>query len=71
LEVPIRSILESKYGSVFEPEDIPKLEAAYTAVLRKLGLLDRADSMATAVAKAIIQIAKYGERDPQSSATAL
>jgi hypothetical protein len=65
LDVPIRSILESKYGAVFAPEDIPRLEAAYEAALRKLGLIDRSDPMTLTVAKLIIGLAREGERDPK------
>ena len=37
----LRVLLENEYGPVFEPDDIPKLEAAYEAALRKLGEVDR------------------------------
>jgi hypothetical protein len=33
--------------------------------LKKLGLIDRNDPMALTVAKAVIQLAKEGERDPE------
>jgi hypothetical protein len=65
LVVPIRAIVESEYWAVFEPEDIPSLTAAFDAALSKLRLKDRKDPITTAVAKAIIQLAKDGERDPK------
>ena len=51
--------------SSFDPEDIAKLSAAFEAALRKLGLADRSDPAAMAVAKLIIEFAKAGERDPE------
>jgi len=39
LDVPIRTILESEYGAVFEPEDIAHLTAAFEAALTRLGLV--------------------------------
>jgi hypothetical protein len=65
LAVPIREILERKYGSVFDPDDIPHLVAGYEAALRKLGLVDRTASVTIRVAKLIIELAKDGERDPK------
>jgi len=41
------------------------MSAAFEAALRKLGLVDRNDPAATAVAKLIIEFAKAGERDPE------
>jgi hypothetical protein len=65
LAVPIRAILETDYGSVFGPEDIAQLTAAFEAALAKLGLTDRTDPLTATVAKAIIRLARAGERDPQ------
>jgi hypothetical protein len=62
LDVPIRAILENDH---FGPEDIANLTAAFEAALSRLGLVDRKDPMTTTVAKAIIQLAKDGERDPK------
>jgi hypothetical protein len=62
--VPIREIIERKYGAVFEPDDIPHLVAGYEAALRKLGLVDRRDPRVVIVAKLIIRLAQEGERDP-------
>jgi hypothetical protein len=64
LDVPIQALLDSGYGAVFGPEDIPKLVTAYEAALRKLGLVDRNDHLALTLAKLIIGLAKDGERDP-------
>ena len=63
LDVPIRAILENDHA--FGPEDIANLTAAFEAALIRLGLVDRGDPLTTAVAKAIIQLAKNGERDPK------
>ena len=63
LDVPIRAILENDHA--FGPEDIANLTAAFEAALIRLGLGDRGDPLTTVVAKAIIQLAKNGERDPK------
>jgi hypothetical protein len=65
LAVPIRELIDRKYGPLFEPDDIPNLVAGYEATLRKLGLVDRTDPMGVTVAKLIIGLAKDGERDPE------
>jgi hypothetical protein len=62
LHVPLRLILENDHA--FAPEDIANLTAAFDAALSKLGLVNRADPMTTTVARAVIQLAKQGERDP-------
>ena len=43
MDVPIRTILETEYGSVFGPKDIAQLTAAFEAALTKLGVVDRKD----------------------------
>ena len=63
LDVPIRAILENDHA--FGPEDIANLTTAFDAALTRLGLIDRRDPLTTVVAKAIIQLAKEGERDPK------
>ena len=63
--MPIRAILETEYGPIFEPEDVANITAAFEAALKKLRLLDRNDPMTMTVAKLIIQLAKNGERDPE------
>jgi hypothetical protein len=65
LDVPIRAILETEYGPVFEPEEVTAIAAAFEAALSKLRLTDRKDPMTMTIAKLIIQLAKDGERDPQ------
>ena len=68
--MPIRPFLKDDHS--FGPEDIAKMSAAFESALRELGLADRSDPGATAVAKLIIEFAKVGERDPaQLSALAL
>jgi hypothetical protein len=61
--MPIGAILKDDHS--FGPEDIANLTAAFEAALTKIGLTDRKDPLTTTVAKAIIQVAKNGERDPQ------
>jgi hypothetical protein len=61
--MPIGAILKEDHS--FGPEDIANLTAALEAALIKIGLTDRKDPLTTTVAKAIIQLAKNGERDPQ------
>ena len=62
LDVPIGTILKNDHS--FGPEDIANLTAAFEAALARLALTDRKDPLTTAVAKAVIQLAKDGERDP-------
>ncbi len=49
--------------SVFDPEDINRIVAAYEDTLRALRG-DQADANAETVAKTIIKIAQTGVRDP-------
>jgi len=58
-------MLKPEYGSVFEPEDVAQMTAAFVCSLSKLGLVDRKDPLTTTVAKSIIRLARAGERDPQ------
>jgi hypothetical protein len=72
--VPIREIIERKYGAVFEPDDVPHLVAGYEAALRKLGLVDRRDPRVVTVAKLIIGLAhpkliESAARPPQLAAS--
>jgi hypothetical protein len=50
--------------SAFTPEQISPMVAAYEDCLRVLRLADRSDPITEIVAKAIIEIAQTGERDP-------
>jgi hypothetical protein len=60
--MPIRPLLE---GEVFGPEDITAISAAFEDALKELRLLDRKDPVVLLVARATIQLAKTGERDPK------
>jgi hypothetical protein len=51
-------------NAAFEPEAIASMASAYADVCRTLGLNDRTDLQANAVAKKIIELAQRGERDP-------
>jgi hypothetical protein len=51
--------------SAFTPEDINRLARAYEETLRALHIADGSDPLAERVARAIIEIAQTGERDPQ------
>jgi hypothetical protein len=56
-------------NSGFTPEQIKPMCLAYEAALAELKLRDRDDPMTLAVAKAIIEVAETGERDPMSICT--
>jgi hypothetical protein len=49
----------------FGPEAIATMTSAYADVCRTLGVRDRDDAQANAVAKKIIEFAQRGERDPK------
>lgn len=50
--------------SAFTPEDIVQIGAAYEDCLRILQLTNRSDPLTEIIAKAIIEIAQTGVRDP-------
>jgi len=50
--------------TAFTPEDIALLVKAYEDCLRALNLADQPDTKTEAVARAIIEIAQTGVRDP-------
>jgi hypothetical protein len=50
--------------SVFEPEAIELMTAAYEDALKVLGLTDRQDPLTELVARKIIELAEVGETDP-------
>ena len=50
--------------SAFTPEDIAPISAAYEECLRILKLTNRSDPLTEIIAKAIIQVAQTGVRDP-------
>jgi hypothetical protein len=51
--------------SAFEPEDIARLSSAYEDVLRQLHLTDRTDPVTETVARAVIDVAQRGLKDPK------
>ena len=51
-------------NKAFEPGAIATMTSAYADVCRALGLNDRDQSEADAVAKKVIEFAQRGERDP-------
>jgi hypothetical protein len=60
--MPINRLLaDSKLG----PEEIKRLNAAYTYALRSLSVVDRNDPLAEMLARKIIEIGATGEADPQ------
>jgi hypothetical protein len=61
--LPINStLLES--GHWFTPQDVAVLTQAFDRALGELGVRDRKDPAAIALAKLVIHLAKEGERDP-------
>lgn len=51
-------------NKAFEPEAITMMTSAYADVCRALGLNERDQPAADAVAKKVIEFAQCGERDP-------
>ena len=51
-------------GHWFTPEDVAVLTEAFERALGELGVCDRKDPAAIALAKLVIRLAKDGERDP-------
>jgi hypothetical protein len=62
LGMPIRAFLD--HSGAFAPDDIARLVAVFEDCLKELKLTNRDDPATTLVAKAIIEAAKQGERDP-------
>jgi hypothetical protein len=60
--MPIRAFLD--HSGAFAPDDIARLVAVFEDCLKALKLTNRDDPATTLVAKAIIEAAKQGERDP-------
>ena len=60
--MPLESLLRAEL--VFGPEDVAVLTSAFEDALRRLGLVDRTDPATTLVARAIIEAAQTGEKDP-------
>jgi hypothetical protein len=61
--MPIRSILPNGH---FTPEEVTVLVGVFEDALRGLKLVDRSDPAMTLIAKRIIDIARQGERDPDT-----
>jgi hypothetical protein len=51
-----------------KPEEIDKLNRAYTYALRSLSLVDRNDPLCEVVARKIIEIGAVGDGDPRQIA---
>ena len=60
--MPINRLLKD---SSLGPEDVARLNRAYTCALRKLHLVDRNDPVAEIVARKIIEIDAIGISDPE------
>jgi hypothetical protein len=63
----IRALLEEESAAattVFAPNDVKALVAAFEAACQRLKVDDTKSAMAFLIAKTIIQIAKGGERNP-------
>src|SRR5215468_1065749 len=60
--MPIRFLIEHDHS--FGPDEITKLVEGFEAALDALGLVRRDDPATMLVAKAIMDAAKTGERDP-------
>jgi hypothetical protein len=61
LGMPITRLL--KEGKL-KPEEVERLNRAYTYALRSLSLVDRNDPLTELIAKKIIEIGASGVRDP-------
>jgi hypothetical protein len=51
-----------------KPEEIDKLNRAYTYALRSLSLVDRNDPLCEVIARKIIEVGAVGEGDPRQIA---
>ena len=60
--MPINRLLN---GSNLGPEEVEKLNRAYTHALRQLHLVDRDDPVADIVARKIIEVGATGISDPK------
>jgi hypothetical protein len=61
MSMTIRHVLRR---TVFGPEEIQDLAAAYDQVLRKLSLVGRSDPFTELIAKKIVELGQRGVRDP-------
>jgi hypothetical protein len=60
--MPIRRLL--KDDGLAGPEDVERLNRAYSYALRSLHLVDRNDPITEIVAKSVIEVGAKGVRDP-------
>jgi hypothetical protein len=60
--MPIRRLL--KDNGLAGPEDVERLNRAYSYALRSLHLVDRNDPITEIVAKKVIEVGAKGVRDP-------
>jgi hypothetical protein len=60
--MPINRLLN---GSNLGPEEVERLNRAYTCALRQLHLVDRDDPVADIVARKIIEVGATGISDPK------
>ena len=51
-----------------EPEEIERLDRAYSFTLKSLSLVDRGDPVCEIVARKVIEIARAGTHDPEEIA---
>jgi len=63
--MPLNRLLRD---SKLEPEEIARLDAAFTLALRELCLVDRYDRLCELVAKKIIEVGATGIRKPSEIA---
>jgi hypothetical protein len=59
-----RLLLDGK----LEPEEIERLDRAFSFTLKSLSLVDRDDSVCEIVARKVIEIARAGTHEPQEIA---
>jgi len=63
--MPINRLLS---GSKMEPEEIERLNRAFSLTLKSLNLVDRNDPICEIVARKVIEIDRAGTHDPQEIA---
>lgn len=63
--MPINRLLA---GSKLKPEEIEKLNKAYTYALHSLSLVDRNDPLCEIIARKIIEVGVIGDCDPRQIA---
>jgi len=64
--MPINRLLRD--GKI-KPEDVERLNLAFTFTLQSLRLIDRNDPICDIVARKVVEIDNAGTRDPQEIAT--